>query len=218
MRKKTEEIRLSIDFRNLNKVYLKDNYPLPKVDHILQRVVGASHLSLLDGYSSYNQVLVREDDQDKTIFTTPWGTFKYVKMPFGLKNARATFQCAMEIAFSDEKYVFLVVYLDDVTVFSHSDDEHLHHLRFIFRKCRNFGISFNPNKSLFVMEEAVKEVPVQNDPEGRRGRWIASLLEYGLEIKPTKLIKGQGLAKIMAESNLHALDINLVAALSDNQE
>jgi hypothetical protein len=70
----------------------------------------------------------------------------------------------------------------------------------------------------YVPNAAVKEVLVQNDPEGRRGRWIAALLEYDLEIKPTKLIKGQGLAKLMAESNLHALDINLVAALSDNQE
>ena len=71
VRKKTGEIRLCIDFRNLNKVSLKDNYPLPKMDHILQRVVGASRMSLLDVYSGYNQVLVHEDDQDKTTFTTP---------------------------------------------------------------------------------------------------------------------------------------------------
>lgn len=77
------------------------------MDHILHRVVGASRLSLLDGYSNYNQVLVHEDDQDKTLFTTPWGTFKYAKMPFGLKNAGATFQRAMDIAFSDEKRCFL---------------------------------------------------------------------------------------------------------------
>eukprot|EP00253_Pinus_taeda_P032994 PITA_32994 len=163
----------------------------------------------------------------------------------------------MDIAFSDEKYVFLVVYLDDVTVFSHSDDKHLHHLRVIFQKCRKFGISLNPKKSLFTTEEGkllghiiskdgieidpsrveaiqkidfpsskkeiqafnvVKEVLLQNDLKGRRGRWIAALLEYDLEIKMTKLIKGQGLAKLMAESNLHALNINLVAALFDNKE
>ena len=63
--KKTGEIRLCIDFRNLNKVSLKDNYPLPKMDHILQRVVGASHMSLLNGYSRYNQILVHEDNRDK---------------------------------------------------------------------------------------------------------------------------------------------------------
>jgi hypothetical protein len=70
-RKKTGEIRLCIDFINLNKVSLKDNYPLPKMDHILQKVVGASRISLLDGFSDYNQVLLHPDDQEKTTFTTP---------------------------------------------------------------------------------------------------------------------------------------------------
>lgn len=91
VRKKIGEIRLCIDFRNLNKISLKDNYPLPKMDHILQRVVGASCILLLDGYSGYNQILVHEDDRDKTVFTTPWGTFHYAKMPFELKNVGATF-------------------------------------------------------------------------------------------------------------------------------
>ena len=91
-RKKTREIRLCVDSRNLNKVSLKDHYPLPKMDHILQRVVGASRISLLDGFSGFTQILVHPDDQDKTAFTTPWGTFKYVKIPFGLKNEGATFK------------------------------------------------------------------------------------------------------------------------------
>ena len=99
-RKKTGEIILCVDLRNLNKVSLKENYPLPKMDHILQRVVGASRISLLDGFSGYNQILVHSDDQEKTTFTKPWGTFKYVKMPSGLRNARETFQRAMEIAFA----------------------------------------------------------------------------------------------------------------------
>jgi len=86
--KKTGEIRLCIDFRNLNKVSLKDNYSLRKMDHILQ--FGASRMSLLDGYFGYNKILVHEDDRDKTTFTTPWGTFHYAKMPFWLKNAGET--------------------------------------------------------------------------------------------------------------------------------
>src|ERR1700729_1651863 len=124
-RKTSGEIRLCVDLRNLNQVSLKDHYSLPKMDHILQRVVGSSRISLLDGFLGFNQILVHPDDQDKTAFTTPWGTFKYVKMPFGLKNAGATFQRAMDIAFANEKDVFLVVYLDDFTVFSNSDEEHL---------------------------------------------------------------------------------------------
>ena len=99
-RKKTWEIRLCVDFRNLNKVSLKDNYLLPKMDHILKRVVGSSKMSLLDGFSGYNQILVQKEDQAKTTFTTPWGTFMYVKIPFGLMNARENFQRAMDIDFA----------------------------------------------------------------------------------------------------------------------
>eukprot|EP00253_Pinus_taeda_P002984 PITA_02984 len=248
VRKKTCEIRFCIDFKNLNKVSLKDNYPLPKMDHILQRVVGASRMSLLNGYSGYNQILVHEDDRDKTAFTTPWGTFHYAKMPFGLKNVGATFQRAMDITFTNEKDVFLVVYLDDLIVFSNSDEEHIYHLNIVFQRCRKYGISLNPKKSLFTMDEGKllghiiskkgiridparveaiqkidfphnkKEIQAFNDPEGKRGKWIVALLEYDLERKPTKLIKGQGLAKLMAESNLHALDINLIAAMSEEDE
>ena len=76
---KTGEICLCIEFRNLNKVSLKDNYPLPKMDHVLQRVVGASRMPLLDGYSRYNQVSVHEDDREKTTFTTPWERFIMLK-------------------------------------------------------------------------------------------------------------------------------------------
>ena len=69
------------------------------MDHILQRLVGSSRISQLDGFSSYNQILVQPEDQAKTAFTTPWGTFMYLKMPFGLMNAGATFQREMDIAF-----------------------------------------------------------------------------------------------------------------------
>lgn len=74
-------------------------------------------------------------------------------MPFGLKNAGATFQRAMDIAFTKEIHDFLVVYLDDLTAFSKSDQEHLEHLRQVFTICRKYGISLNPKKSLFGLEE-----------------------------------------------------------------
>src|ERR1700761_5778384 len=97
-------------------------------------------MSLLDGYSRYNQVSVHEDDRDKIAFTTPWGTFHYAKMPFGLKNAGATFQHAMDLTFANEKDVFLVVYLDNLTVFSKSGEERMYHLKTIFQKCRKYGL------------------------------------------------------------------------------
>ena len=172
-RKKTGEIRLCVDFRNLNQVCLKDNYPLPKMDHILQRVVGSSKISLLDGFSGYNQILVQKEDQPKTTFTTPWGTFMYVKMPFGLMNVGATFQRAMDIAFAKEIHEFLVIYLDDITVFSKSDNEHLDHLRQVFIKCRRYGISLNPKKSLFGLEE---------------GKLLGHIIsKEGIRIDPTRI-------------------------------
>jgi hypothetical protein len=153
VRKKSGEIRICVDLRNLNQVSLKDNYPLPKMGHILQRVVGSQRMSMLDGFSGYNQVEVHPDDQEKTTFTTSWGTFMYAKMPFGLMNVGATFQRAMNIAFLEEKDRFVVIYLDTITVFSKIDRDHLQHLRKVFLKCRKFDIPLNPKKSNFAMEE-----------------------------------------------------------------
>ena len=130
-----------MDFRNLNRRSLKDNYPLPKMDHILQRVVGSKHLSMIDGFSSYNQIVVHKEDQEKTVFTKPWGMFMYGKMTFGLINARATFQRTMDIAFAGERDKFVVIYLDDITVFSKSDEDHLQHLKQVFNKCKKYGLS-----------------------------------------------------------------------------
>jgi ribonuclease HI len=99
VRKKNGEIRLCVDFRNLNKASDKDNYPIPPMEQILQQVSGSERLSLLDGFSGYNQVLMSPSDQLKTTFRTPWGTYAYRKMPFDLINVSATFQREMDIAF-----------------------------------------------------------------------------------------------------------------------
>ena len=98
-------------------------------------------------------MLFHPDDQEKTTFLTPWGTFMYVKMPFGLMNVGVTFQRAMDIDFVDKIGRFIIIYLDDITVFSETDEEHLLHLRRVFEKCRRFRISLNPKKTLFGIEE-----------------------------------------------------------------
>ena len=153
VRKKNGEIRLCVDLRNLNKCSKKDNYPLPKMEHLLQKVPRARVMSFLDGFLGYNQIVVHLEDQEKTSFTTPWGTFMYSKMPFGLMNDGATFQRAMDIAFVGDKDKFVLIYLDDITVFSSSHKYHLQHLKKVFLKCRQFGISVNPKKSQFSLEE-----------------------------------------------------------------
>lgn len=121
------------------------------MDYVLQKVTGAHRLSMVDGFSGYNQVAIEKEDQKKTTFTTPWGTFMYARMPFSLMNTGANFQREMDVAFVGGKFV--VIYLDDVTIFSGSDDEHLEHLQKAFLKCRKFGLSLNPKKYFFSLEE-----------------------------------------------------------------
>ena len=99
VRKKSGEIKLCVDFRNLNRASDKVNYPVPPMEQLLQMVSGFELFSLLDGFSSYNQVLVAEEDRLKKTFRTKWGTFAYRRMAFRLINAGATFQRAMDIAF-----------------------------------------------------------------------------------------------------------------------
>ena len=106
---------------------------------------------MLDGFSGYNQILVHREYQEKTAFTTPWGTFMYAKRSFGLMNAGATFQRAMDISFAEEKDKLVVVYLDDITVFSRREEDNLKHLEKVMLKCRRFGISLNPTKSIFSL-------------------------------------------------------------------
>jgi hypothetical protein len=98
------------------------------MEQILQQVFGSERLSLLDGFSGYNQVLMSPSDQLKTTFCTPWGTYAYRKMPFGLINVGATFQRAMDISFRGLINHSIAVYLDDVTFYSKNKDDHLAHL------------------------------------------------------------------------------------------
>jgi hypothetical protein len=122
------------------------------MDHVMEKVVGDNKMSMIDGFSGYNQIAVHEDDKEKTAFTTPWGTFMY-EMSFGLMNTGATFQREMDIAFFSERDKFVVIYIDDLIVFSNSDAKHLVHLKQTFERCRKFGLSLNPKKSHFTMQE-----------------------------------------------------------------
>ena len=153
VRKKNGTIRLFVDFRNLNLACKKDNYPLPNMETLLQRVTGSGMMSLLDGFSRYNQVWVKKEDHHKTTFTTPWGTFEYIRMPFGLTNAGATFQRAMDYAFKGLIGKFIEIYQDDLTVFSKDGISHINHIRQVFDRCREYGISLNPAKSVFGVTE-----------------------------------------------------------------
>ena len=114
---------------------------------------GSEIFSWLDDFLGYNQVLVSEEDRLKTTFWTKWGTFAYKRMPFGLINAGATFQREMDVEFRGLISKCVVVYLDDVTVYSKNREEHIQHLTQIFERCWKYGISLNPKKTIFGVEE-----------------------------------------------------------------
>jgi len=170
-RKKIGKIQICIDFRNLNIACTKDNYPLPKMETLLQRVTGSGMISMLDGFSGYNQIRLKAEDRHKTTFTTPWGTFEYLRMPFGLSNAGATFQRAMDYAFRGLIGKLIEIYQDDLTVFSKDGKTHINHLRQVLDRCREFGISLNPAKSVFgvtegkLLDHIITKDGVKIDPE-----------------------------------------------------
>jgi hypothetical protein len=124
----------------------------PTQNNLLQRITGSKMMSFLDGFSGYNQVWVNEYDRHKTTFTTPWGTFKYLRMIFGLINLGATFHRAMEYEF---RYLMgiIEIYQEDLMVFSKEICSHVGHLRQVFERCCKYGISLNPNKSIFWVLE-----------------------------------------------------------------
>ena len=109
--------RVCIDYRKLNDATRKDHYPLPFIDQMLERLAGYKYYCFLDGYSGYNQIPIAPEDQEKTTFTCPYGTFAYRRMPFGLCNAPATFQRCMTAIFSDMTEKFLEIFMDDFTLF-----------------------------------------------------------------------------------------------------
>lgn len=129
VRKKNDGIGLCVDFINLNIACEKDNYSLPNMETLLQKITGSGIMSILDEFLGYNQVLVNKEDQHKTTFTTPWGTHEYLRMPFGLLNAGATFQRAMDYAFKGMGGKFIEIYQDDLTVFSKDTSDHINHLK-----------------------------------------------------------------------------------------
>jgi hypothetical protein len=148
--KKQGTIRVCTDFRDLNKACPKDNFPRPFIDQIIDECVGCEAFSFMDGFSRYNQIQIKPEEQHKMTFIYPWGTFAYRKIPFGLKNAGATFQWAMSFAFHDLKHI-VDAYLDDLASRSRKRTDHPTNLRLIFERCCYFRIRLNPDKCSFCV-------------------------------------------------------------------
>ncbi|GBG61956.1 hypothetical protein CBR_g26119 [Chara braunii] len=126
--KKNKDLRLCIDYRKLNAQTVKNAGPLPRIDDLLERLGGAKFFSKLDLKSGYHQLEIRQEDRYKTAFKTRYGHFEWLVMPFGLTNAPTTFQAAMTTEFRHMLGRFVLIYLDDILVYSRSLDEHVEHL------------------------------------------------------------------------------------------
>lgn len=125
VKKKNGQIRVCVDFRDLNKSCPKDEFPLPHIDTLVDATSGHQMFSFMDGFSGYNQIKMAEEDAEKTAFRTPLGNFFYTVMPFGLKNAGATYQRAMTAIFHDMIHHEVEDYVDDLVVKSKKEEDHL---------------------------------------------------------------------------------------------
>ncbi|KAL2227023.1 UNVERIFIED_CONTAM: Retrovirus-related Pol polyprotein from transposon [Sesamum indicum] len=141
--------RMCTDFTDLNKACPKDPYPLPRIDVLVDSTAGYKIFSMMDAYQGYHQIFMAKEDRIKTSFVTDRGIFCYNVMPFGLKNAGATYQRLVNKMFAQQIGKTMEVYVDDMLVKSHKPDEHLEHLKITFAIMREHGMKLNPNKCTF---------------------------------------------------------------------
>ncbi|XP_024041924.1 uncharacterized protein LOC112099055 [Citrus clementina] len=151
----TSSWRMCIDYRKLNEATRKDHFPLPFLDQILERVVGHPYYCFLDGYSGYYQIPIAVEDQEKTTFTCPFGTFAFKRMPFGLCNAPATFQRCMLNIFCDMVEHCLEVFMDDLTVFGNSFDDCLDNLEKVLKRCVEKELVLNWEKCHYMVTSGI---------------------------------------------------------------
>lgn len=153
VRKKDGTLRFCVDYRKLNAVTHKDAYPLPRIEESLASLGNAKYFSTLDLASGYWQVGVSPPDREKTAFTTPMGLFEFTRMPFGLSNAPATFQRLMHVCLGEENLQSVLVYLDDVIIYSPDFDTHLVHLDAVLGKLSKHGLKLKPKKCCLLKPE-----------------------------------------------------------------
>ena len=173
VKKTNRKWRMCVDFTDLNKACPKDSYPLPRVDVLVNSTARHQLLSFMDAFSGYNQIRMHEDDQEKTSFVTSQGLFCYRVMPFGLKNAGATYQRLMNKMFASQIERNVQVYVDDMLVKSRREEDHLKDLKETFDTLRSYNMKLNPGKCAFEVTA------------GKFLRFMVS--QRGIEANPDKI-------------------------------
>ena len=163
---------MCVDYRDLNKACPKDAYPLPNIDRLVDGAAGNKVLSFLDAYSGYNQIPMAASDMKKTAFIIDDANYFYRVMPFGLKNAEATYQRLMEKVFSHSMGKSVEVYVDDMVVKSPSHHQHAQDLSTIFSALRQYNLRLNLDKCIFGVDH---------------GKFLGFMLtQRGIEANPEK--------------------------------
>ena len=149
VKKKSEKWRVCVDFTDLNKAYPKDLFPMPRIDQLVDAIMGHPQISFLDAFQGYHQIPLTVDDQEKTAFVTPIGNYHYKVMPFGLKNARSTYERMTTRMFEPQLGKSIKVYIDDMVVKNKVVPEHVKDLGDIFEILRRHKLHLNTSKCSF---------------------------------------------------------------------
>jgi hypothetical protein len=153
VQKKDGSLRMCVDYRMLNKITIKDKYPLPRIDELFDSLAGKCIFSSLDLQSGYHQVRITPEDVPKTAFVTPYGQYQFKVLCFGLSNAPATFQRMMDQVFHDIKGKSVLIYLDDILVMSNSMEEHVEHVREVLARLRKHQFYAKASKCTFAQPQ-----------------------------------------------------------------
>jgi hypothetical protein len=153
LRKKEGDLCMCVDYRALNEQTIKNTYPLPRIDELLDRLATAKVFSKNDFRSGYHQIRIYDDDIHKTAFRTRYGLYEFLVLPFGLTNAPATFLCLMNDIFRDELDVCVIIYLDDILVFSETEEQHMIDLDHILKKLEENKLYAKLTKCEFFKSE-----------------------------------------------------------------
>ncbi|WP_423778273.1 reverse transcriptase family protein, partial [Enterobacter hormaechei] len=153
VKKKDGSLRMCVDYRRLNQVTIKNKYPLTRIDDLFDQLQGASIFSKIDLRSGYHQLLVRESDVSKTAFCTRYGLFEFLVMPFGVTNAPAIFMDLMNRVFRPYLDKFIIVFIDDILIYSKTPEDHEQHLRIALQTLREHKLYAKYEKCDFWLKE-----------------------------------------------------------------
>jgi hypothetical protein len=151
--KKDGSRRMCVDYRSLNEVTIKNNYPLPRIEDLFDQMRGATVFSKIDLRSGYHQLKIRTEDIPKTAFTTRYGLYEFLVMSFGLTNAPAYFMNLMNKVFMEYLDQIVVVFIDDILVYSQNEEAHEDHLRLVLQKLRDNQLYAKFSKCDFWLKE-----------------------------------------------------------------